>query len=483
MASTHPLELTEVVSNVACFVSFRSLPACARVSKTWYQAFIPIIWRDIRLNRGRAHPPKAIQSHAHLVRTLDIDCPLIQEHVDLRLPSLNHLDMDSQNEASTLELVFEHPTLIHLKLWGLVSEPPRLFWENLLVFQNLRDLTLSYVNISEEEDIDKFWELCMQLERLDIRRQQITMRGTLLSRQFSHIRDLTMGCFHGCDVPLTMEFIQRCPNLTSYEWMADPSVDTLFIPEFTRLLTTATWRNLDSVFLRSPWIAGDDISKVVGSMRRIAALGMSGAMSVGPDFMASLRPFFFTIQKLVLAAKDITSTMAQEVMSSCPTMETFTALSINDIDIVEGQPWVCLRLRVLHVMFHFNPSAISYRQPLVFEQLSRLTRLEELDIGGGRLLDRPGGFVFQELSDLRLENGLDKLSTLRLLRVLDFKKARQKMEEQEIEWMIEHWKSLDEIHGGLNLWDHHLEMLLVGRLREHGIASHRIAWHQWDKVE
>lgn len=47
MASTHPLEITEILLYVASYVSVKSLPACARVSKAWYQAFIPAIWKEI----------------------------------------------------------------------------------------------------------------------------------------------------------------------------------------------------------------------------------------------------------------------------------------------------------------------------------------------------------------------------------------------------------------------------------------------------
>jgi hypothetical protein len=81
----------------------------------------------------------------------------------------------------------------------------------------------------------------------------------------------------------------------------------------------------------------------------------------------------------------------------------------------------------------FDPSTISDIQPRVFEQIARLSQLEHL-----KLWDRKANVDrkvarFQTTVDLRLENGLDKLSTLRSLRVIEFMETTQRMGEKEIE--------------------------------------------------
>ena len=140
--------------------------------------------------------------------------------------------------------------------------------------------------------------------------------------------------------------------------------------------------------------------------------------------------------------------MAQKVMSFCSLLTTLKGVTIDATDIVHGEPWVCLKLKVLQLEFRFDPSTIGHVQPLVLDQLSKLSRLEELQV-----------FSWQqcqpefEAFDLRLEHGIGKLSTLRLLRTFSFGIAKQEMREQEVDWILDHWKSLDRIKGTLNTID------------------------------
>jgi hypothetical protein len=71
--------------------------------------------------------------------------------------------------------------------------------------------------------------------------------------------------------------------------------------------------------------------------------------------------------------------------------------------------------------------------------------------------------------DLRLEYGLDKLSTLRLLRSISLRDMVEIMDNAEVDWMLEHWKSLTLFNGRLNTWDSSTRGALVKRLERHGI--------------
>lgn len=175
---------------------------------------------------------------------------------------------------------------------------------------------------------------------------------------------------------------------------------------------------------------------------------------------------YYGIQKLVFTHPiGFTSATAQEIMCQCPMLETFVAPSITAKDIIEGHPWVCLNLRVLSLKFCFHPQTVRRMQPLVFERLSKLTRLEELTLGGS--LSEDAGQKLYDVCNLTLENGLDRLSTLRSLRVLDIITSRQGMCEKEIEWVMEHWVSLTDIYGVLNV-----NTELKRRLWDQGIAFH-----------
>jgi len=52
MLPLHPLETPEIVLHIASFVPERSLLVCVRVSKFWYRAFIPFVWKCIELDNS-----------------------------------------------------------------------------------------------------------------------------------------------------------------------------------------------------------------------------------------------------------------------------------------------------------------------------------------------------------------------------------------------------------------------------------------------
>ncbi|KAK3810132.1 MAG: hypothetical protein J3Q66DRAFT_404900 [Benniella sp.] len=156
--------------------------------------------------------------------------------------------------------------------------------------------------------------------------------------------------------------------------------------------------------------------------------------------------------------------MAQEVMSSCPSLTTFKGCNIRAIDIIRRRPWVCLKLKVLELRLLSDPSTLCQTQPLVFDQLSKLTLLQELYVysweANGLMLD------------LRLEHRLERLSSLRSLRFLDLSHTTmQSMRQQEIDWMLNHWKNLERVFGKLNTKSSTHDALLKMRLKCGGIVA------------
>ncbi|KAG0005934.1 hypothetical protein BGZ65_009780 [Modicella reniformis] len=175
--------------------------------------------------------------------------------------------------------------------------------------------------------------------------------------------------------------------------------------------------------------------------------------------MELLQPHFSTLTELDLGYNNsMTSAMAQELLSSCSSLFKFRAPRIEALDIVEGKPWMCLRIQYLSAGIHFDPSTIKVLQPLIFDQLSKLTRLRVLAVG------HVSEIAFQETMELRLESGLGKLSSLRLLRCIGFSNTKQMMGKQEIEWMLKHWKALERIHGQSNAYDANINDEMETRL-------------------
>jgi hypothetical protein len=270
------------------------------------------------------------------------------------------------------------------------------------------------------------------------------------------MRELQVKAFPVNSAPWILDFMQRCPGLGSFESMSNRL-------RIAPLVSAGTWPHLQSIAL---WVASkddEDVANIVAGMQRIIAFEVLLSFFT-PRVMDLLRPHFIHLQTLGIdAIQGFTSAMAQEIMSSCPSLTKFKGCKIRAVDIVGGQPWVCLKLKILQLGIYADVLPINQVQPSVFDQLSRLTQLQELLVYCGEREEI--------LLDLRLEYGLGRLSTLRSLRLLDFGVSqRQMMRQPEIEWILEHWKSLERIHGKLNALNPALDKVLKMKLTHHGIA-------------
>ncbi|KAK3823249.1 MAG: hypothetical protein J3Q66DRAFT_331246 [Benniella sp.] len=462
MPSPHPLELAEILSLVAVYLPLRSLPSCARVSKAWYQACIPLIWRDIDLGK-LPQSTALIQRHSHLVKKVEI-VPESREHeyTALRFSNLESIHFMSAYQVRSNDIaqfIMNHPTTTCLEMRNLSTKCDPAFWEALLGFCNLRTLAMSSREIFGT-NLDKFWPFCTRLERLDI-----TMWNRidipLPPGEYPNLKHLSV---YGSDavVPFFMGFLQKCPHLTSIGWRAAPSQEARFVSGLSELLEANALPNLECLMTGTKEISNEVFTRLIQSLPlRINTLSIGFSRSaLDLDFETLFRPHFSNLRDLeVLANEDIKSPFAQLVMSSCPLLEKLTAPHVDALVVTEGGPWVCSRLKVLNLTFCFDPpKTVSHLQPLVFDRLSKLTRLEELRMLGPRKQYNIGGTV-----ELTIEYGLHKLSTLRLLRSITHRPMVERMDEAEVDWILEHWKSLILFHGLLS------DGTLVRRLERHGI--------------
>ncbi|KAF9354083.1 hypothetical protein BGX34_011225 [Mortierella sp. NVP85] len=468
MPPPRPLDLPEIISHIASYISERSRPACARVSKAWYRALLPFIWEEIKLSDWGRLSLEAIQSHSNLVKKLEVGNLPTQEHLAFRCPNLVLLRLiHALQDEDSLELIAEHPSVSDLHLSGSMARYPAWFWDKLIGFSNLKTLAVPFIKTGAE-DIDKFWQLCTRLERLTLTRPYFSRQGSLASMEFPHLWELSMVALQPNDISWALDFIRRCPGLKSLYWEAGSDVTTPFILGLKELIVGRTLPKFHSLsILRTVNPdAADDVLKVIQCIQPITALKLHNWQDEGMRLFEVLRPQFGHLRILSLRyTTSITSAMVQEIMSSCPLLNNFSGPTIDAIDIVQGQPWVCLRLQFLDLRFRFDPSTIDRVQPLVFDQLARLTRLEELLVNEWYAAPK-----FQETFDLRLVHGLGKLSTLRLLEAIHVNNTVQQIGEEELEWMVEHWKSLWCIDGKLNMVDVEVDMALKERLARHGIA-------------
>ena len=462
MPSQHPLELPEILSHVASYVHKRSLPACARVSKGWHQSFIPLIWKDIDLTTQRPEL-EAMPRYSHHVKKLDVRV----ENVILDLPQCPNLrSLTLSKYPGSTELVLNHLHITHLLLIQGQLLPD--LWTILPELHSLRDLGLYSTSVPEQE-ADTFWQLCTRLERLRVFNISIPHQGQLSSMEFPGLKNLSIGLTFEFlkNLPTIMEFMSRCPNLAVLRWHGNPYQQDS--NDLVERIAAKTWPHLHSISIERLNIREEDLMIIMNSLQRMTCLKANCISVIQPGTMDLLRQHSASLTNLDLSlySRPATSRIAQEILSSCPLLESFSFVHINATAVAEGRPWVCMRLKSLTMHFQFDPLTISEIQPRVFEQIARLYRLNYLALCGRFGTPPP----FQTTVDLRLENGLGELRTLRSLRAIRFGDSIQKMGEKEIEWMLEHWRSLEEVLGKLHEEEPEVQDALARILQKHGVRA------------
>jgi hypothetical protein len=188
--------------------------------------------------------------------------------------------------------------------------------------------------------------------------------------------------------------------------------------------------------------------------------GLRASKALGPHFNSLVNLFVF------MGAETGTSPACRDVLCSCPMLEILNVRNISAKDIAEGGPWVCQRLRQLHICFRVKESEQDL-QPLIFERLSALVSLERLDMSSNQGDD--GGVL-----EFRLDYGLAQLASLKELRMIRFSyilydpELTQQLGRDDIEWMTDNWKNLKGIYGCLNR-DPEVEAQLLDLLEHRGI--------------
>ncbi|KAF9919837.1 hypothetical protein FBU30_010476 [Linnemannia zychae] len=179
----------------------------------------------------------------------------------------------------------------------------------------------------------------------------------------------------------------------------------------------------------------------------------------------------------------------QQIMESCPLLLVLCAGHLSIRDMRQGRPWVCHRLQSLTLRFDMeedkeliqaNQDSVDLSQPstteiqwgyssvsqhYIFNRLSELVHLEDLT-------SLP---VFTSESktirnlQFRLQFGMDALSSLVRLKTLNVACTKQRMDLDDIEWMIQNWKHLRTIEGGLT-GNRTEDTILETVLRAHNIS-------------
>ncbi|KAF9576714.1 hypothetical protein EC968_005487 [Mortierella alpina] len=239
----------------------------------------------------------------------------------------------------------------------------------------------------------------------------------------------------------------------------------------------------------------DRIADLIRSSSAWTHLSMSFFHGFGPFSTAALLKHSATLETLVLEECDgFCSEDIQRVLSSCPNLRTFRAMTSSGRDFsstvyldaseMVDSPWVCHRLENLKIIItgiarpdlRFDQYGEPLTGPLhdgtiqgfdlqriVYQQLGKLTRLQELWLGHDKQdLDDEDNYHRTEVEgqwkfidpdeqfeclEFSLRSGLDLLSGLKDLRTLNLDRLQTRIGLSEVQWMAQQWPRLERVIG------------------------------------
>jgi hypothetical protein len=363
------------------------------------------------------------------------------------------------------------PVLRRLEMKDVHMTPQA--WRTLSTHPHLKSLALENVQIVAG-DAPVFWQICMQLETLEM--DNVTFGGGAGSggsqeggivpkdKVFDRIRTFSLRRGYEQFERQPTELIHCLPGVESMTLASDLPTQWMEYPIQNH------WPHIKSLVLtgvQEPTLAA--ILESVG--HGLASLTFYHCeLATRANSKRALQAHFKTLVELrIHPCTPVSSDTVLDVLCSCPVLEVLHVRYLSAEVITERGPWACqhyLRELTAGIQVGQNEEAL---QPLVFERLSTLTRLEMLEI----LTPMPNSR--RSMLAFRLECGLGQLAHWQHLSVLQFSMEWYNINTPqvgmyEVAWMAKHWKKLRSVSGHLH---HDMEMELQLRImfESHGIKT------------
>ncbi|KAF9353616.1 hypothetical protein BGX26_008621 [Mortierella sp. AD094] len=443
----HPLDLPEIRNIIGQLLSPHCLVQCIQVSKAWHESYIPLLWSTIEFGTEHIKFPgvKELELNRHLVKDLSYHDEVSLQHIAVCYPSLRKVRFlhfhGCQERVATF--ISRHPLLSSITVSGLATELSPLFWESLLGLQNLVSLTMYGITVSRNNTHD-FSRVLPKLEKLEIFDSSLSDLPEA-PELFRNMQSLILSLETDLSLETQISWIAKHPQLKHLGWFPVLSFDARALDDLAHRAATGTWPKLQSLHLRST-ASDKQVSLLITGMNQVLLLKVSSA-SFGPLSMSALQPHFTHLRKLDISRNALpSSAIIPRILASCPQLEHFNADRVLGQHIVEGQSWACeWSLTNLSICFELAPFPFAFAQQQdILRRISRLRYLENLD------LSNYSRYEIQGTLDLRLEKGLAQLGTLKRLKKFQFYDTSQQMSLEEVNWIIENWKSLQLVNGMLN---------------------------------
>ncbi|KAF9376428.1 hypothetical protein CPB97_010814 [Podila verticillata] len=466
----HPIEklVPEIWLHIAEWLDTKHFRECTLVSKAWSTTFTPLLWRNFGLrNHQPATAPSlaAFQRHALSVRSLKAT-NLPRELLDVDFQHLQHITIGPNLRQSHREYDWDPiygllhrsaSTLRSVTVIFMDSSIPSAFWDTLQSCRMLDKLVLDPC-VVDLATATAFWDVCsrvktIQLSKIFLVQTKNTTSENIVPAINPFASDITLRRIQDASalrqlVPLSFS----CPNLRRMELSCDES----YLPRPTLI-------PCEIAFLPRPYLSLIYLNNVTVSDVSMATLLDSIPLmtltelyllktGLGHKGLTSIHRHAQSIQHLHIQDSPAwTSKHLVRILTSFPRLLTVKAPYIWARDVAAcPDSWVCTDLYKFCTYIdtsHAPATKDAVQASLEMEQneraiyaaLGRLFKLRTLDIslGWGYHVAVSDG---RHPLDLQLSSGLDALTGLSELRVLDCRRTNQVMGAQDIAWIGEHWQ-------------------------------------------
>ncbi|KAG0365244.1 hypothetical protein BC939DRAFT_476882 [Gamsiella multidivaricata] len=333
--------------------------------------------------------------------------------------------------------------------------------------------------VSRTNAIALFYQLVYQLSTLELVRSTLDMLP-LQTSVFYRLQKLSL-------LEISMAYkdqlvlVSRCQYLTHLKLRLTRESERLDLEHLASVELEVSCPNITHLDLSWSTLKDQEIAAMLEYLPHLISFHAQRT-NIGETTVAMLTNPTSRIkdqlQELDLVdAREMQSAWIQRLLCSCSGLRRFRATKMNARDIVHAavsatvesnnhssttlsipvSGWGCLQLQELQLSIIGLPTTrsqssysrlpsspyVCQQQLVIYEQLSRLTQLQVLSLGGNCMST---WFRIGTL-DLSLRSGFGQLRTLKELQVFNFSYMAHDLGMNEVEFMMEHWKKLRRVVG------------------------------------
>ncbi|KAF9923742.1 hypothetical protein FBU30_006202 [Linnemannia zychae] len=480
---THITDLpNELVVCIGNYLPKHDILAIILTCHKLHTALIHLLWKDITLQKGKLPSPVSrLVDNASNVQRLHNFGIIPPEYYHINFPGLVVLEIhfkgsnpkrlfqgSVQQEINNMELIRYNPTIQILTIHLANYNPSNDFWEAIArTLTHPRSLHLTGVfDLLGRTPVNAFWGAFARFEEVSCAGRDGILLDLVPPMAFPGLTRFSLAINTGySDINNTivhLEWLKRCPNLTSLRWdLAESPIPVIQFAEALEHSTTTTtiWQHLKELSLIGITETDEDLAIIIRQLPPLTRFEIE-AKQFGPQCFAWLRICIFqNIQTLHLwECTRVSGQMVLDILQNCVHLKDLEASYVGLSDLLANpHPWVCRELKRLRLYFDNDMEPVGEVDnfsPTVFQALSRLVHLEDIDVDEDPMWEYSVATMapVKKLGppiQWRLDSGLSQLSTLQQLRTLRCEKTFQSARLEDVQWMLQNWPRLRELTGPL----------------------------------